>query len=181
MSKQDARLVTKDQLGKEVIADEKKVKTAKATKTRLTLTPPPAPPVKLGDVPNPILEKRGLKRALAVAIVKACTHTRDGVSKVDEARAALLIRASGILYKAGWKEDAHTDLLTQNEWAGRPYCRWAAQSSTGKIYPVKHEDKVKICTPFAKMLKSVVDEEQQKTQLNTPAKVDAPAAVTVPA
>jgi hypothetical protein len=181
MSKQDARLVTKDQLGKEVIADEKKVKTAKATKTRLTLTPPPAPPVKLGDVPNPILEKRGLKRALAVAIVKACTHTRDGVSKVDEARAALLIRASGILYKAGWKEDAHTDLLTQNEWAGRPYCRWAVNTPTGKVYPTKHEDKVKVCAPFAKMLKNVVDEEQQKTEMAKGTPVAAPAAVTVPA
>ena len=174
----DKRTVTKEQLGAEVKADEKKVKVAKATKTRLTLTPPPAPPVKLGDVENPILAKRGLKRALAVAIVRACTHTHDGVKKVNSARAAILIRASGIIYKAGWKPEHATDLLTQNEWAGRPYERWAETSPIGKIYSEKHPEKVKVCEAFAKALKQTVDEADQQAQLNTPAPVNAPIAVT---
>lgn len=171
MSKRD---ITKAEAGKEVATELKKSKEAKAIGKRVKMTPPPAPPVKLGEVVNPILEKKSLKRALTCAIVKLCTRTREGKLVVDEEKAGLMVRTSGILFKAGWKEEAHTDALVQSEWTGRPYVRFITNTTDGKVYEEKHPEKVKACMPFAKELKEAVDKEHAKVEA-----APAPAAATV--
>ncbi len=141
------RVVGKGELQKTVAAETKELKTAKVEKRRAQISPPPAPMVKVGEVTNPIIGNRGLKRALTIAIVGACT--KEG--KTDEMRAGLLIRASGVLWKAGYTEEAATDKLASNEWSGKSYARFAT-TPEGKNYLVKFPEKVEKCVAFAKAL-----------------------------
>lgn len=154
----EVRSVTKEEVGKEIVKEKKKIKKAEKKGERVVLTPPPAPPINLNNVSNPIIESKGLKRALAVAIVAECTH--DG--KFDETRAGLMVRASGILFKAGYKEGAETNPLTQSEWSGRPYVRFVTNTSEGKAYIEKFPEKVEKCKSFARELAQAYKEERAK-------------------
>lgn len=154
----EVRNVTKEEVGKEIVKDKKKIKKAEKKGERAILTPPPLPPVKLGDVANPIIESKGLKRALVVAIVNECTHE----GKLDEVRAGIMVRVSGILYKAGYKEEAATNPLTQSEWSGRPYVRFVTNTSEGKAYVEKFPEKVDKCKDFAHQLNLAYKEERAK-------------------
>jgi len=154
----EVRNVTKEEVGKEIIKERKKVRKAEKSGERILLTPPPPPPISLKDVPNPLIESKGLKRALAVAIVAECT--RDG--KFDEVRAGLMVRSSGILFKAGYKENAETNPLTQSEWSGRPYVRFVTNTSEGKVYMEKFSEKVEKCKAFAHELLQAYKEERAK-------------------
>lgn len=174
------REITKAEAGKEVVAEVKKAVEAKVKKERVKMTPPPPPMVKLGDIPNPILVKKGLKRALAVAIARACSHTRDGVTKINEEMASRMIRTSGILFKAGWSEEAHTDPLTQSEWTGSPYLRFVTSTPEGKVYHEKFPEKLKECVPFAKALKSAVDKAMEKATEKAPETAPATPEVVAP-
>lgn len=152
-----SRKVSAEQVAGEVREDAVEVRLAKKEKRRTQLTPPPAPPVELDGVANPLVvevagKKTNLKRALAVAIALECKGA-DG--KIDMAKAALLIRASGICFKSGYSVASPTDTLTQSEWSGHPYANWAATNPQGIVYPEKHSDKVAICAPFAKKLVAV--------------------------
>ena len=143
MSK-DKRQVTKQEIGKEIKAGVVEAKKGNKAKFKA----PPAPPVALNGVENPMIGKKGLKRALAVAIVGLCTN--DG--KVDETKAGIIIRTSGILYKAGYTEEEPTEELTTSEWSGRPYARFVTSTPEGKVYVKKHPEKVEKCVAFAKEL-----------------------------
>jgi len=145
--------VSEKQLGKEMVAEKKEFK-----KVHPKLTPPPAPPVKLGDAENPIVGNRGLKRALVIAIAKACTNKEN---QIDLDKAAILIRASGIIYKSGWTQDKPTDELTTSEWSGRPYAKFAV-SAFGKVYEGKFPEKVEKCSKFARALLHAYREERQR-------------------
>lgn len=183
MSDKTRKALTTKEAGTEMVKDSKIVKAAAVKKERAKLTPPPPPPVKIGEVENPIIGNKNLKRAMAVAIVMACTrHTKDG-DKVDEAKACMCIRLSGIPYKSGWKADAETEALTQNEWGGRPYARFVTNTPEGKNYKEKHPEKVKKCEAFAKALKHAFDEMTAKAEEAKPKaeeKVETPA-VAAPA
>ncbi len=168
------RHITKADLSKTVHAETKELKAAKTEKRRVQISAPPAPMVKVGDVVNPIIGNRGLKRALTIAIVNACT--KDG--KTDEMRAGLLIRASGVLWKSGYTEEVVTDKLASNEWSGKSYARFAT-TVEGKNYISKFPEKVEKCVAFAKAL-------YDATKLETPApaeptKAPEPALEMVPA
>jgi hypothetical protein len=152
------RIVSTKAIGTEVAEGVKESKKAKKENRRVAVTAPPPPPLKLGEVANPIIGNRGLKRALAVAIVKACTHG----GKVDEEKAAAMIRSSGILFKSGWDKEKPTDALAGNEWSGKSYVRFATSTAEGKAYPEKHKEKVIPCVPFARALKEAVDVAQDK-------------------
>lgn len=154
--KDDKRHTTDKQISAEVKADVKEMKGSAKAGKKLALTLPPPPPVKIGDVTNPIIEKRGLKRALVVAIVQLC-QKKDG-SGIDKIKAQALVRASGIPYKSGYKEDNPSDPLTQSEWSGAPYVRFATDNVEGKVYGEKHKEKVEACHPFAKALEKVTRE-----------------------
>jgi hypothetical protein len=154
----EVRSVTKEEVGKEIVKEKKKIKKAEKKGERIVLSPPPAPPINLNNVSNPIIESKGLKRALAVAIVAECTHD----DKFDETRAGLMVRASGILFKAGYKEGAETNPLTQSEWSGRPYVRFVTNTSEGKAYVEKFPEKVEKCKNFAHELAQAYKEERAK-------------------
>lgn len=154
------RSLTTKQAGKEVVEGTKAVKEANKNKTRLSISAPPAPPLKVGEVANPIIGNRGLKRALTVAIVKVCTHG----GKVDEAMAGIMIRTSGILYKSGYTNEAHTDALASNEWSGKSYTRFVTSTPEGKVYLEKHKEKVDKCMAFAKALKEAADVQTDKAK-----------------
>lgn len=149
MSKEHKRKVSAEQVGAEIKADAAKVEVAAKKGKKATLSPPPAPPVELNGVVNPIVGNKNLKRALAVAIVMQCKKT-DGT--IDEGKASLLVRASGICFKSGYSKDNPTDTLTTSEWSGHPYANWAANNPQGKAYPTKFPDKLEKCVPFAKEL-----------------------------
>jgi hypothetical protein len=157
--KQEARNVTKAEVAKEVKAEAKQVEKAESKGKKAKFSPPPPPPISLNGVENPLIASRGLKRALTVAIVDLCRN-KDG--SVNENKAALLIRASGILFKAGYTNDEPTDELCTSEWSGKPYARFATNTTVGKVYAQKHPDKVERVMAFAKALVSSAEEEQQK-------------------
>jgi hypothetical protein len=165
------RNVTKEEVGKEIVGEKKKIKKAEKKGERAVLTPPPPPPINLNNTPNPIIESKGLKRALAVAIVAECTHG----DKFDETRAGLMVRASGILFKAGYKEDAATNPLTQSEWSGRPYVRFVTNTNEGKVYSEKFPEKVEKCKGFAHQLLQAYKEERAR-QKEAKADIEAKAA-----
>lgn len=161
------RALTTKQAGKEVAEGTKEAKKAEKAKTRLSISAPPPPPLKVSDVPNPIIGNRGLKRALAVAIVKVCTHG----GKVDEVKAGMMIRVSGILFKSGYDNEHHTDALASNEWSGKSYARFVTSTAEGKAYMEKFSEKVEKCMPFAKALKHAADVQEDKASEKEPAKV----------
>jgi hypothetical protein len=152
MSKEHKRKVSAEQVAGEVKAEGTEMKKAKKEGRKAQLAPPPAPPIELDGIPNPLIGNKNMKRALAVAIVLQCKK-EDG--KVDESKAGLLIRASGICFKAGYTKDAPTDTLTQSEWSGRPYANWATNNPQGQAYPSKFPEKLEKCVPFAKVLVGV--------------------------
>jgi hypothetical protein len=156
----DVRHITTKEAGKEVVKDTKDMKKALREGRKVVVSAPPPPPVKFGDVTNPLIGNRGLKRALAVALVQFC-RTKEG--GVDELKLAAMIRVSGICYKSGYSEEKITDLLTQNEWSGRPYSRWASANVKG--YSEKHKEKVDKCNNFAQALAKAVIEYQKTAEL----------------
>lgn len=173
------REMTAKQAGTEVATEMKKDQVAVAKKEKRTISPPPAPPVKLGDTPNPLIAKRGLKRAMVVAIAKICTHTKDGKHVIDVVKAVNMIRTSGILYKAGYTDEAKTNPLIQSEWSGYPYLRFVTNTPVGKVYEEKHPEKIKECLPFVKALKKAVDDILAETEKKPePEVAAAPVAVT---
>lgn len=181
MSKKEekSKALTSKEAGVTMVKEHKEVTKAATKKERTKLTAPPAPPTKIGDVVNPIIGNKNLKRAMAVAIVNACTRG----DKVDETKACMLIRMSGIPYKSGYTEEAKTDTLTQNEWSGRPYARFVTNTPEGKAYEGKHPEKVKKCEDFAKALKHAFDAAHKEheeaaakaKEAEKPAEVAAPA------
>lgn len=154
-------VTTKAELHKVVKGEAKELVAAKTEKRRAQITPPPPPMIKIGEVANPIIGNRGLKRALAVAIVHQCTTDK----KVDEMRAGLLIRASGILYKAGFTEEAATDKLASNEWSGKSYARFVTNTPEGKNYNTKFPEKVEKCVAFAKAIYDATKDDAKKAEV----------------
>ena len=131
---------------------EAKVKKVKAEKkTREAVTAPPAPPVKIGEVENPIIGNNGLKRALSIAIAIACCKGDKLDEKTfDVKKAALAVRTSGILYKQGYKPESETETLVKPELSGLPYARWAFKNA--KSFASKHPEKLEKMKPFVDAL-----------------------------
>jgi hypothetical protein len=149
----DHRKVTKEQVAGEVKAEATEAKAAKKVGRKAQVSPPPPPMLELDGVANPLVAMKGMKRALLVAICLQCKRA-DGT--LDEEKARLLVRASGICYKAGYSKDNPTDTLTQNEWSGRPYVKFFTNDVEGKVYADKHGDKLEKVIPFAQKLVSTV-------------------------
>ena len=144
---EETRNVTSEEVKQDVVQE---VAVSKKEGKKAKFSSPPKPPVVLDGVKNPITEQLGLKRALATAIAFQCV--KDGKLMVDEV--ASLIRHSGILYKAGYKEEEPTPELCQGEWSGKSYARWAGKN--GKNYELKFGDKVEKCREFAEKLTAMV-------------------------
>lgn len=152
----EVRVVSKKQVGAEMVADRRELRKAKKEGRKSMLSAPKKPPMALNGVDNPIVKEKGLKRALLITIVGKCV--KDG--KLDLEKACGVVRASGILYKAGWKDENPTDPLTQGEWSGQSYVRFSTKPE-GKVYAQKHAEKVAKCEAFADQLLAAYREERE--------------------
>lgn len=134
---------------------EKVKKIKKERKARESAVAPEKLVPTVKEIPNPIVENRRLKRALAVALATLVK---------DPATLAKHIRDVGIPFKQVQSREQYKnpDLLAKNEWSGMSYAKWALVN--GKEYRTMNEDKVAVCMKFAEVVTGVKAPAGVKTE-----------------
>lgn len=146
-------------IDKEHVEKVKKVK--KERKARESVPAPEKLVPSVREVPNPIVENRRLKRAMAVALATL---------EKDPAKLAKHIRDVGIPFKQVQSREQYknADLLAKNEWSGMSYAKWAL--TNGREYRQMNEDKVAVCMKFAMAVTGIKAPAGVKTEPDVKAK-----------